>query len=429
MTYLGGENSKNFKVTNINSGQQEVLKLDYRLNMPKSIEQYFNKIMPHLFPNIPAQRMVTFPPSKGTKSRARVNVLRTLLVTEYCNNGSVLDYRKKIKSLPEVLNNADDIFLQMTNTFIELQSNNGIFPDSKITNWLIDDDKKLKIFDTKSLLHTDAKGYYLKNHPGNKYAGFLTSHRYNPPEFLKPDKVKADSAHAYLLGCNLYEFLMDKKYESKSSKLSPTLLKMENGQAYQDLITSLLEKDPEKRMSLKEVEHSLLEIKSKKLLSELKLLKFGPNDTKMDNFISKKAQALNCAKKSEKEKVLIELQTLIDNLKGDPAHSYLKKLIKNHRGASTFFSHSKKEKAMIIENTMANVPVEDRSNILNSNSRMMILKTLASPNYSAKNLNASLQKNDIDEEKADKTYKDFKEKFKSALADKKENHSPIKPSN
>lgn len=250
--FLGGGNSKNFKVTNIQDGSVKVLKVDNRLNMPRLVDKHLRDNLESVFTPVDVARQVL---SYGDS--------RTLLVTDLCSSGSMFEHSQKISqtTLPQNRNQAlhkeaINIGGQMAQAFQDIQKTNCFFPDGKLTNWLVDGEGKLRIADTKSFLFTD-NGYSRLDVEGT---AVLVTQGFQPTEYgMTKGPYQADSFHAYLLGCNLYKYL---------TGISPPLtgLKLDNlnspvfdgdGKKLKELITSLVEPKPKDRISLKEAQYQL----------------------------------------------------------------------------------------------------------------------------------------------------------------------------
>jgi hypothetical protein len=84
-----------------------------------------------------------------------------------------------------------------------------MFPDAKLTNWLVNEEGKLILADTKSFVFVDARGNYSNSLPGNEHTGLLQTSVFRPLE-LGGGSANADGVHAYILGKNLHSFLTGK---------------------------------------------------------------------------------------------------------------------------------------------------------------------------------------------------------------------------
>lgn len=204
MSYLGGGNSKNFKVTRLTDGHVSVLKVDSRLDMPRDVEVHLREKTPHLFNGVDFER-VSFARDKNSGE----NISRTLVVTEFCQGGSVEDYRNNIHDPDELAESAGKIFEQMASAFIDIDKAGCLFPDAKITNWLVDSKGKVLIADTKSFQYTDGKYYDSSLAKNEHYDGLAHTRGFVPPELFN-NPYEADKVHSYLLGKNLYIYVTGK---------------------------------------------------------------------------------------------------------------------------------------------------------------------------------------------------------------------------
>ena len=202
ISYLGGGNSKNYKVINIHDSSESVLKVDCRLNMPINVEDHLRQALAPSFAPIAAERLVT------CNDAQHQPITRTLLVTDYCAGGSLIDERVRLTNVDKIVDTACDRFAQMARVMLGIQEAGCIFPDAKATNWLVDGKGELRLADTKSFLFTDSSGNYHKKLPANKHAlGFIQTGGFIPPEFIFGRQINADHVHAFLLGKNIHYYL------------------------------------------------------------------------------------------------------------------------------------------------------------------------------------------------------------------------------
>ena len=246
ISFLGGGNSYNFKVSNTSPDSEPyelVLKIDNRLDSPRNIEQSLlgDEELKKYFSPVYADRPVIFHTSTDEV------ISRTLRVTDFCTGGSLFDERIKLdtegKKTAEKLQIVSDRFLQMVDIMSDLQRKGYLFPDAKATNWLVQGGK-LVIADTKSFLRTDDKGNYDSSHPDNLFTDLKRTPGFEPPE-CESNVVNADRVHAFILGKNI-EYLLT-KYE----------LTTQQGKQLKILIDSLVKIKPEDRLSIKEAQISL----------------------------------------------------------------------------------------------------------------------------------------------------------------------------
>ncbi|KTC83131.1 hypothetical protein [Legionella cincinnatiensis] len=256
LDFLGGSNSRNYKVTNIDPtdpqyGSIYVLKIDNRLGMPRHIEQHLRESMGDVFSSIGADRQV-----RGRSDEGEI-VSRTLLVTDYCTSGSVEDHSKqvRVKGEDETFLGCSNIMGQMTQLFMRIQTEHCCFPDAKLTNWLVEGGQ-LRLADTKSFVFTQG-GVYRKTIPGNENVDIIRTHGFMPTE-INSSSFNAENLHASLLGRNIYAYLTgDWPY---SITLNAPIFKTEIGKEYKQLIKELIKDPPSSRMSLSDASKKLQEL-------------------------------------------------------------------------------------------------------------------------------------------------------------------------
>lgn len=417
VSFLGGGNSKNFKVEHHRTGEISVLKVDNRLDMPRNVEAHLRnrETLKDKFTPNETERQVTAKLDSGE------TVSRTLLVTEYCTGGDVFDHRRKASTVPKLVENTGKIFEQMASTMLDIQEAGCIFPDAKITNWLVDGNENVRLADTKSFLFTNNTGTYSPGVPGNEYCGLLQTTPYNPPEFYS-GSIEADSTHAYILGKNLYYYAAGKFGMGNNATkfdFSGELFKTEKGPQLEALIKNLVKPDPGKRMSVRDATDELFMINNPQFrdaLTELKSLKFGADDAPMNAYIRQKQQEVNNAKTpSEKNRILGEMKSMTQTLKADPAAQELKHIIENYRKNAGWFTIGMNAKAMRIERAMGKLPLEERKDLLASGKTKEVMEALASHRYFGKQGNVyKNEKGGVDPKKAATSFKNFKERFQIA---------------
>lgn len=423
--FLGGGNSKNFEVTHLMANTKEVLKIDNRMSMPKSIEAHLRSKHSELFiPNRVERQVMCEDPT----TKAPVN--RTLVVTEYCSGGSVLDHRVRQKSVTQLAEDTGLLFEQMARALLDIQNANCLFPDAKISNWLVDEQNQIRIGDTKSFLFTDTQHEFVSGLPENKYCGFLASPGYKPPEFKGGDVLYADKVHAYILGINLYIYTAGTKNIGDNGANfdfnKPLFRNSSCGPQYQKLIAELVKPHPAGRMSIQEALNQLIIIKHPKLenaITELKTLKFGQHDQQMSQFINKTLEQYSKANESEREHIFTKLQTTITSLKADKATTEIREIIHDFRERAGIFTRGMNAKANRIEQAMANMPLEERCHFFSAEKSKEVLAALASHRSLGKSGTVYKDKKEnIDGTKAAQSFKNFKRLFQEEMeqAEKKD---------
>lgn len=416
ISFLGGGNSKNFKVTRLKDGTESVLKVDNRLDMPRNIESHLREKLGDKFAPIDTERTAIGKDSEGKP------IQRTLLVTEFCKGGSVDQQRSQFTTVPELVENTGKIFEQMSSVMLDIQEAGCMFPDAKITNWLVDEDNKIRLADTKSFLFTDKNGNYHSDIPGNEYCGFISTGGFQPPEFYK-SSMSSDSVHAYILGKNLYYYTsgkLGKGDDGSKYDFSGQFFKTKEGPEYKEIIEGLIKPDPSKRMPVREAVDRLFMINNpefKDVFTDLKKLKFGENDKVMNDYIRDKQKQINSTTNpDERAKILKELETTVSKLKEDKATQEVKNVINGFRERAGLFTVGMKAKATRIENEMSKLSIEERSNFFGSDKSEQVLKAIASHRHWGKGGKTYVTKEgEIDQEKAAQSFKDFKSKFKAQM--------------
>lgn len=417
--YLGGNNSKNYKIVNQENNHAYVLKVDYRLNMPRNVETHLRDKIPENFTPIMAERQVS-----GAAGKQEPTKCRTLLVTEYCNQGNINEHRKKLNDMPTKIKTAGIIFEKMADIFINIQNSNCMFPDAKASNWLVRGNAQLSLADTKSFVFTDKNGQYNSELESNKYTTILGTEDFTPPE-LGDSPISADAVHAYIMGKNLYNYLSNsqaKSHDGQSLDFTKPAFQTPTGQEYKQIIEGLVKTNPNERMKVREALDRLFMINNpdfKAAFVELKALKFGDNDEKMVELISNKQKQINAAPAANRPAILAELTAQINALKADKATQEIREIIKDLRNSSGHFTVGMKEKADRIEAEMGKMPLNERSSFLATlkakqpndepNSVMVALASkrqmiLGTTTYYT-------QEGQIDTEKASQRFKDFKAKL------------------
>ncbi|MDR3504321.1 MAG: hypothetical protein P4L79_17270 [Legionella sp.] len=416
--YLGGNNSKNYKVVNQENNHSYVLKVDSRLNMPRNVETHLRNKVPENFTPIMAERQVS-----GTGKQEQTKC-RTLLVTEFCNQGNINEHRRTLNDMPTKIKTAGVVFEQMANILINIQNSNCMFPDAKASNWLVRGNAQLSLADTKSFVFTDKNGQYNSDMESNKYTTILATEDFTPPE-LGDSPISADAVHAYIMGKNLYNYLSNsqaKSHEGQSFDFTKPAFQTPTGQEYKQIIEGLVKANPNERMKVREALDRLFMINNpdfKAAFVELNALKFGDNDEKMVELISNKQKQINATPAAQRPAILAELTNQINALKADKATQEIRTIIKDLRSSSGAFTVGMKEKADRIETEMGKMPLNERSSFLatlkakqpndDPNSVMVALASkrqmiLGTTTYYT-------QEGQIDTNKASQRFKDFKAKL------------------
>ncbi len=198
ISFLGGGNSKNFKVTNTLTGKIFILKVDERLGTIKTAEMYLReRSLKNVLTKVYAER------SGKILNAEKKNVVKTLIVTDFCQGSDLESLAEQTLSDEKRLELALIIYSQMATILTNIVNDGNAFPDMKNANWLIENDS-LFIADCKSFVFINNQHEINFNLPQNRFLGYISTKFLNPPEKWP---LIADSLHAYMFGKNLYQFL------------------------------------------------------------------------------------------------------------------------------------------------------------------------------------------------------------------------------
>lgn len=270
--FLGGGNSKNFKLTfrDETNPHSFVLRVDDRLGGAREMDTHLRSTaLASLLTPIEGVRSATY----HFNGKLRTN---TLLITSVCPNGTPLAHSRRMSSLENTIQGALDIYTQMGNALANLEKEGCLFPDAKNSNWLLDKDGKLVIADTKSLLFSHKGNYDAYNgFDKNRWIygsipGLVTTQDYKPRE-LNDKKFNVDKMHSFIMGINLYQYLtLCKDYELKYTLNFdlPIFKNTSAGKQLKTLITQMTHPDPNMRIGVTEALSQLQAIKNLTLVQE-----------------------------------------------------------------------------------------------------------------------------------------------------------------
>lgn len=444
ISYLGGKNSKNFKVRCININSEQVLKVDCRLDMPRNVEAHLRQKLGDRFAPIYTERQATCLDDKG------VTLSRTIQVTDFYKEGNILDYRNSLATTKEQIDNTAKIFAQMAHILLDIEAAGCMFPDAKITNWLVSGGQ-LHLADTKSFVFTDEQGQYPAETPTRKNYRAVRTHIFNPPEFcfsksenlacpqhsffsqsdFCSSKVDADAVHAYILGKNLYVYATGRfeiGYSSIYFDFGTAFFQTTSGQLYRELIEGLVKATPAERLTVKDAADRLSimnDAECNTAFIELKRMKFGKNDKKMHEFIHEKRQQIIQAQPDERKILLQKLQGTINALKKDKATAEIRKIIHDYRTKVRLLTIGMHAKANRLEQAMADVPIVDRCNFLASTKRTEVMFALASPRYRPQRRKDHLTEQMAMEKTKSSAFKNFNLKFLDSMTRVKSPNSEV----
>ena len=357
--FLGGENAKNYLITNNETGQQQVLKISP--NKGNSRHTY------ERLKTTDARNGITDVPA--SHSSVMTDYMYTLELTEFCSKGDVLSHGIKVQdkinliekviageqlegeqasalerlynefSISDAISpennqtilaqlkelqllNTVNIYSQMTNVLLDFQANNAFFPDMKPTNFLVNEFEQVVIADTKSFVDT-VDGIVNRDVIGKK-AFLLYTPGFLSPQFEEDNTFSADKEHAYLMGLSLYCYItgIDIKKVPKNSAdhpnfidLSQEVFKSEKGQQFKTLIEGLTRADPEQRLGMEQAKQALHSI-----AHEIKIQK-SPFKSKTEAYFYALHNLMEIGKTSDNPDVvqaIKEMKILIENHEQDP---------------------------------------------------------------------------------------------------------------
>ncbi|RUQ93513.1 hypothetical protein [Legionella septentrionalis] len=314
--FLGGANSLNYKVTNLVNNKSWVLKVEFRLNSTEVRDYLLQSMCDTILVGF-IERMGVISDKNTEQKRARF-----LTVTEFLAQGSLDAQKNKSLHVAQIA----EYFMQMSEILLRIQEAGCIFPDAKNANWLVNDENKLIIADTKSFLFTNSDGYLLKEK--NPFSSFVISTRsFAPPEYLDyylqhskgkndPSQLNADKFHAYTLGRNLYFFLSKRSPNMDPIDLNHSIFTSEYGQTFKELIQKLTEEDATKRLSLQQARKELYLIKYpevRAMVAELSAPGFPSQQ--ISGFLEEHKTAVKNADSAEKEELLSGPREAVQKIK------------------------------------------------------------------------------------------------------------------
>lgn len=414
---IGDGNTKVLKLSHRVTGQTFVLKMTDNLNKARTAEAHLrdSELGQRLTP-IHAERQVSRQLETGE------TVSNSLQIIDFYPLGNLAEYVFSIQYAGlQPVSSPGQIFEQMASIFLDIQQEDCFFSDAKINNWMIDSQGQLHIADAKSLLLLGEDGKFHKKDPGNRYERLLFTDYCYPPEYnIKYPDISADSAHAFMLGKNLYHCFVGYPAQGDSAskfRFDPYNFPGEIGKEYKALIQALVHPNPSKRMSVRDALDQLFMINNpefKAVLSDLKSLKFGPQDTAMNEYIREQQGRINKAKTpTEKAEILKEMQEMAQVLRADKACMQLHSIVANYRdkGQWFYFKIGMNLKASQIELAMSQIPLEDRKDLLKSNQTKDVMEALALNRGDKTGKKHLDDQGHIDPEKSAAAFKQFKKEF------------------
>ena len=286
--FLGGNNSKNFKIIPANGASPLILKVENRLGMPKGVEQHLRlHSLQEVFTPVFAERQAYC--DIGGHS-----VARTLVVTEFCSGGDLESHGVQIgRNDAKRIQSALDIYSQMGTILKNMHQEYCSFPDMKNSNWLIDTHGKVRIADTKSFSPIQRNGEVNITENMKKWYGFLSTSYMNPPEFDLPTPFSADKMHSFMLGKNLYQYLSNCPWRYLANNnivrnydFSATVFSTEEGIQLKSLIYKMIQPNPADRISVRQALLIFEQIQCGILLKQLNAYNMGDKESEKEQYIA-----------------------------------------------------------------------------------------------------------------------------------------------
>ena len=260
LSFLGGYNSRNFKIQPNDGSSPYVLKVENRFGMSKlPVVHLQESVLKDKLAPVMAARQSTCIVNKKHETR-------TVLVTEFYAHSDLMTYGQQYKSDDaKRVKTAFDIYSQMLDILMALDKEGCAFADMKNENWLIDSNGILTIADTKSVIFFRKDGLIdFRIHDGN-FGSFVLSLFLAPPEVVKwGPPISADKMHVFMLGKNLYQYLTncDNEYlydrdDIEQLNFSSPIFKTESGEKLEQLIKKMIISVPDARISLESAKAQL----------------------------------------------------------------------------------------------------------------------------------------------------------------------------
>jgi|GEM_PF-3640682 len=265
--FLGGSNSKNFKITNTVNKREYVLKVENRLDAPRFLEDKLaDSAMKDTLVTVFANRSTSI--VDADEDTIGVN----LQVTEFCRGGDLVDHSKRHSNDAGRMKAAASLYQQQAQMMMDMARENVACSDLKNTNGLVDAHGKLRMADTKALLPVTG-GMVNNLHGDNQRFEILSTTYIDPPEVRRAKNLaetsrqfsyQADPANAWVLGKNLYQYLsgcdiqyLHVNHDGKRFDFSAPVFQTDEGRECQRLIEGLVQPDPKNRMPVAEALQAL----------------------------------------------------------------------------------------------------------------------------------------------------------------------------
>ncbi|KTD67994.1 serine/threonine-protein kinase [Legionella steelei] len=361
--FLGGENAKNYLLTDMETGQRQVLKITpHKGNSRKAYE--------HIKLTDVKDSITEVYASQQAIQGKHGGYICSLEVTEFCPKGDVLSHGLKMHakialiakdlaggieateqdelqklyaeftdnhevSLEEKQRilaqlretqflNAANIYGQMTDIFLRFQANHKFFPDAKPTNFLVNEFDQVFIADTKSFLNTE-NGLVDPNKIQNEDNYILYTPGFQSPQFEGVEPFSAEKEHSYLMGLSLYCYITGTELSEfpRESKDHPTFMKFDaevfqspKGKKFQELIQGLTEPDADRRLNIQQAKDALQAIMARDIKVE-----DAPFKSKTEAYFFALHNLIELAKTTDNahiKQAIKEMKILIENHEQNP---------------------------------------------------------------------------------------------------------------
>lgn len=260
--FLGGGNSKNFSLTRNSTGAESVIKIEYRMQNPKQVEYDLrnNTALEKNFPKNSNGRQVSFNNQDATPTTCYI------FETELQRGGDIQSYSNQ-KNSQELVNQSPYIFGQMADILMQMEQSNIAFPDAKNSNWLINEQDRLILADTKSYLPSENGQLTLEKVFEESGYQLIATAGMTAPEMRHDEiPIRVSAMHAYLFGKNLYQFITKCSFSTLKDPdlfaLDQPIFETLEGKIIAHVIRGTTQKNPEDRMPLSQVRVELEKAKA-----------------------------------------------------------------------------------------------------------------------------------------------------------------------
>lgn len=368
ISFFGGTNTLNFKITSRRDHTSCILKIENRLEPHKDAAPHLrdNSLGDILSP-VTEERQATSIDKKG------LAITRYIVITSLCQ-GEPLSVHATHYHHNDRFDSAFPIYIQMASILHGIQNDGCAFLDMANSHWLIDEQNKVRIADSASFVFANAAGDLEDALPDS-------TQRANPDFPLSVEKI-----HLYLLGKNLYQYLtgcpstyLDTRRNTSSFDFSATLFQTEQGKLLQDLIKSMLNAaHPTEQLTMDSAIDQLKQIKTfplrnacQTLLRKIKPTGSEEDDIALNNFFRDKQKQM--AQIDNDDKLLelkAELNTILSQFNTNSTMRDIKNKIRdiNTNLAKTIGMQTKLNK---ITAELNQLPISERKNNSEAETRLL----------------------------------------------------------